>query len=175
MLNYSRSRHSSNCGEFMIKQKGYNTRKWICGTQYLGNMSQHNSVSIFSLICIISKCESVVWKIAFWKIVETVTLHATRVLDPTSSPDWSNSKTPSETRINTTEIISNKPPIIIIPHAPLCDQGILKCVYKVRDPLPWEMLTKLVIPCLLNVVKIWNSAEINLSSTFNFYRTFVSP
>ena len=46
-------------------------------------------------------------------------------------------------------------------------------VYVVRDLFPWEMLTKMVISCLLNVEKIWNSAQINLSSTLNFYRRYV--
>ena len=46
-------------------------------------------------------------------------------------------------------------------------------LYEVRDLFPWEMFTKMVISCLQNVEKIWNSAQINLSSTLNFYRTFV--
>ena len=41
-------------------------------------------------------------------------------------------------------------------------------IYEVRDLFPWEMITKMVISCLLNVEKIWNSAQINLSSTLNF-------
>ena len=41
-------------------------------------------------------------------------------------------------------------------------------VYEVRDLFPWEMLTKTAISCFLNVEKIWNSAQINLSSTLNF-------
>ena len=40
-------------------------------------------------------------------------------------------------------------------------------VYEVRDLFPWEMITKLVISCLLNVEKIRNSGQINLSSTLN--------
>ena len=40
--------------------------------------------------------------------------------------------------------------------------------YEVRDLFPWEMITKMVISCLLNVEKMWNSAQINLSSTLNF-------
>ena len=45
--------------------------------------------------------------------------------------------------------------------------------YEVRDLFPWEMFTKMVISCLLNVEKIWESAQINLSSTLNFYRRYV--
>ena len=45
--------------------------------------------------------------------------------------------------------------------------------YEVRDLFPWEMFTKMVISCLLNIEKIWNSAQINLSSTLNFYRRYV--
>ena len=45
--------------------------------------------------------------------------------------------------------------------------------YEVRDLFPWEMFIKMVISCLLNVEKIWNSAQINLSSTLNFYRRYV--
>ena len=37
--------------------------------------------------------------------------------------------------------------------------------YEVRDLFPWKMLTKTVISCFLNVEKIWNSTQINLSST----------
>ena len=49
-----------------------------------------------------------------------------------------------------------------------------KCFrYEVRDLFPWEMFTKMVISCLLNVEKIWHSAQINLSSTLNFYRKYV--
>ena len=36
------------------------------------------------------------------------------------------------------------------------------------------MPTKMIMPCLLNVKKIWNSAQINLSSTWNFYRKYFS-
>ena len=43
-------------------------------------------------------------------------------------------------------------------------------IYEVRDLFPWEMITKMVISCLLNVEKIWNSAQINLSSTLNFLK-----
>ena len=46
-------------------------------------------------------------------------------------------------------------------------------IYEVRDLFPWEMFTKMVISFLLNVEKIWNSAQINLSSTLNFYRRYV--
>ena len=46
-------------------------------------------------------------------------------------------------------------------------------IYEVRDLFPWEMLTKMVISCLLNVEKIWNSAQINLSSTLNIYQRYV--
>ena len=35
------------------------------------------------------------------------------------------------------------------------------------------MLTKMAILCLLNVEKIWNSAQINLSSILNFYQIYV--
>ena len=42
-------------------------------------------------------------------------------------------------------------------------------VYEVRDLFPWEMVTKMLISCVLNVEKIWNSAQINLSSTLNFF------
>ena len=45
--------------------------------------------------------------------------------------------------------------------------------YEVRDIFPWEMFTKMVISCLLNVENIWNSAQINLSSTLNFYWRYV--
>ena len=44
--------------------------------------------------------------------------------------------------------------------------------YEVRDLFPWEMLTKTVISCFLNVEKIWNSEQINLSWTLNFYRRY---
>ena len=44
--------------------------------------------------------------------------------------------------------------------------------YEVRDLFPWEMLTKTAISCFLNVQKFWNSAQINLSSTLNFYRRY---
>ena len=40
--------------------------------------------------------------------------------------------------------------------------------YEVRDLFPWKMFTKMVISCLPNVEKIWNSAQINLSSTLKF-------
>ena len=46
-------------------------------------------------------------------------------------------------------------------------------IFEVRDLFPWEMLTKMVISCLLDNEKIWNSAQINLSSTLNFYRKYV--
>ena len=46
-------------------------------------------------------------------------------------------------------------------------------VYEVKDLFPWEMFTNMVISCLLNVDNIWNSAQINLSSTLNFYRRYV--
>ena len=42
--------------------------------------------------------------------------------------------------------------------------------YEVRDLFPWEMFTKMVISWLLNFEKIWNSAQIDLSSTLDFYR-----
>ena len=45
--------------------------------------------------------------------------------------------------------------------------------YEVRDLFPWEMFTKMVISCLLNVEKIWNSAQINLSSILKFYRRYI--
>ena len=45
--------------------------------------------------------------------------------------------------------------------------------YEVRDIIPWEMLTKMVISWLLNVEKIWNSAQINWSSILNLYRKYV--
>ena len=35
------------------------------------------------------------------------------------------------------------------------------------------MLTKMAILCLLNVEKIWNSTQINLSSILNFYQIYV--
>ena len=44
--------------------------------------------------------------------------------------------------------------------------------YEVRDLFPWEMLTRIVIPYLLNFETMWNSAQINLSSTLNFYRKY---
>ena len=34
------------------------------------------------------------------------------------------------------------------------------------------MPSKMIVACLLNVQKIWNSAQINLSSTENFYREY---
>ena len=34
------------------------------------------------------------------------------------------------------------------------------------------MHTKMVISCELDVKKIWNSAQINLSFTLNFYRKY---
>ena len=43
--------------------------------------------------------------------------------------------------------------------------------YEVRDLFAWEMPTK-IISCLLNVEIIWNSAQINWSSTLNFYREY---
>ena len=46
-------------------------------------------------------------------------------------------------------------------------------IYEVRDLFPWEMFIKMVISCLIHVKKIWNSAQINLSSTLNFYRRYV--
>ena len=55
---------------------------------------------------------------------------------------------------------------------PFCaGRNVLK-IYEVRDLFPWEILTKMVISCLQNVEKIWNSAQINLSSTLNFYRKY---
>ena len=50
---------------------------------------------------------------------------------------------------------------------------IKKKLYVVRDLFPWEMLTKMVISCLLNVEQIWNSAQINLISILNFYQKYV--
>ena len=44
--------------------------------------------------------------------------------------------------------------------------------YEVRELFPWEILTKTVTSFFLNVEKIWNSAQINLSSTLNFYRRY---
>ena len=35
------------------------------------------------------------------------------------------------------------------------------------------MPSKIIIACLLNVEEIWNSAQINLSSTGNFYRKYI--
>ena len=46
-------------------------------------------------------------------------------------------------------------------------------LYEVRDLFPWKMLTKMAISCLLIVEKIWNSAQINLSSILNIYRKYV--
>ena len=46
-------------------------------------------------------------------------------------------------------------------------------IYEVRDLFPWEMFNKMVISCLLNVEKVWNPAQIKLSSTLNFYRRYV--
>ena len=43
---------------------------------------------------------------------------------------------------------------------------------EVRGLFPWEMLTKMVISYLLNVEKNWSSVQINLSSTWNFYRKY---
>ena len=45
-------------------------------------------------------------------------------------------------------------------------------IYEVRDLFPWKMLFKMIIACLLNVEKMWNSAQINWSSTGNVYRKF---
>ena len=45
--------------------------------------------------------------------------------------------------------------------------------YEVRDLFPWEIFNKIVISCLLNVEKIWNSAQINWSSTLNSYLRYV--
>ena len=45
-------------------------------------------------------------------------------------------------------------------------------IYVARDLFPWEMLTKTMISCFLNVGQIWNSAQINLSSTLKFYRRY---
>ena len=42
------------------------------------------------------------------------------------------------------------------------NQEIRQEIYEVRDLFPWEMFTKMVISCLLNVEKIWNSAQIKL-------------
>ena len=44
--------------------------------------------------------------------------------------------------------------------------------YEVRDQFLREMPTKMMISCLLNVKKIWNSAQINWSWTLNFYRKY---
>ena len=41
--------------------------------------------------------------------------------------------------------------------------------YVVRDLFPWKMPSKMIIARLINVEKIWNSAQKNLSSTGNFY------
>ena len=46
-------------------------------------------------------------------------------------------------------------------------------MYEVRDLFPWEMLTKMVIWCLLNAGKNWNSAQINLCSILNVYQKYV--
>ena len=43
-------------------------------------------------------------------------------------------------------------------------------IYVVRDLFAREMLTKTVIECFLKVKRLWNSTQINLSSTLNFYR-----
>ena len=44
--------------------------------------------------------------------------------------------------------------------------------YEARSLFRWEMLTKTMISCFLNVQKIWKSAQINLSSIWNFYRRY---
>ena len=44
--------------------------------------------------------------------------------------------------------------------------------YEVRDLFPWAILTKTMISYFLNIEKIWNSAQIKLSSTLNFYRRY---
>ena len=49
----------------------------------------------------------------------------------------------------------------------------LQITYEVRDLFPWEMLIKTVISCFLNVEKIRNSAQINLSSALNIYRSYL--
>ena len=49
-----------------------------------------------------------------------------------------------------------------------CTRKLAQGWYEVRDLFPWEMIIKMVISYLLNVEKIWNSAQINLSSTLNF-------
>ena len=41
--------------------------------------------------------------------------------------------------------------------------------YEVGDLFSWEILILIVISYLLIAEKIWNSAEINFSSTLNFY------
>ena len=45
--------------------------------------------------------------------------------------------------------------------------------YEVRDLFPLEMLTKMGISYLLNVEKTWNSAQLNLSPTLNFYQKYM--
>ena len=45
-------------------------------------------------------------------------------------------------------------------------------LYEVRGLFPWELSTKTVISCVLNVEKIWRSTLINLSSTLKFYRRY---
>ena len=47
--------------------------------------------------------------------LEWYDFNAIRVFDPTWSPGWSNPKTLGETKINTTESISNKPRILYCP------------------------------------------------------------
>ena len=49
---------------------------------------------------------------------------------------------------------------------------IWQCV-RGQGPISVRIFTKMVISWLLNVEKIWNSAQINLSSTSNFYRRYV--
>ena len=44
--------------------------------------------------------------------------------------------------------------------------------YEVRDLFLWEMLTETAISYFLNVEKIWNSAQRNLSSILQFYRGY---
>ena len=48
----------------------------------------------------------------------------------------------------------------------------IKSCYEDRDLFSWKMPTKMIISCLLGVKKIWNSAQINLSSTWNFNRKY---
>ena len=69
-------------------------------------------------------------------------------------------------RIGTSRIVSHTRHI----NEPITGQEIFSTrlftpgtgVYGVRDLFPWEIVTKMVISCLLNVEKIWNTNKLKL-------------